>query len=128
MAYGLPVIAQPIGGLANFFKNGVHGFISDGLDPKVFANLIEKLLIDKALYKTISLYNYQYAQSHFLASDAVSRLEMAYKTVLSNKLHFPRKLWRFLAPNEKYCPEVFFLVLHCGPKIAKNTIVFYSPL
>jgi hypothetical protein len=68
-----------------FFENGKHGFISDSLEPKIFANLIEKLLVDKALYKRISLYNYRCAQSHFLASDAVSRLEMMYKTVLSSK-------------------------------------------
>jgi len=56
-----------------------------------FANLIEKLFLDKKLYERISLYNYQYAQSHFLASDAVSRLETIYKTVLSNKLNKQRR-------------------------------------
>jgi len=40
--------------------------------------------MDTALYERISLYNYQYAQSHFLASNAISQLETVYKTVLSS--------------------------------------------
>jgi hypothetical protein len=42
------------------------------------------LLEDNKLYETISLYNYQYAQSHFLASRAALRLEKIYETVLGN--------------------------------------------
>jgi len=84
MAYGLPVVTRPVGGLADFFENGKHGFISDSLEPEIFANFIEKLFLDRKLYEGISLYNYQYAQSHFLASDAVSRLERIYRTVLSS--------------------------------------------
>jgi len=84
MAYGLPVVTRPVGGLADFFKNGKHGFISDSLEPEIFANLVEKLVLDKRLYERISLYNYQYAQSHFLASDAASRLERIYKAVFNN--------------------------------------------
>jgi glycosyltransferase involved in cell wall biosynthesis len=82
MAYSLPVVTRPVGGLADFFENGKHGFISDSLEPKIFANFIEKLFLDRKLCEEISLYNYQYAQSHFLASDAVSRLERIYKAVL----------------------------------------------
>jgi len=79
IAYGLPVITRPVGGIADFFEDGKHGLISDSLDPKVFASLIEKLFVDKNLYERVSLYNYQYAQSHFLVSNAISRLETIYK-------------------------------------------------
>lgn len=85
MAFGLPVVTRPVGGLVDFFKNEEHGFISDSLDPSILANLIERLLLDKSLYEKISTSNYQYAQSHFLASDAVLRLETIYKTVLSRE-------------------------------------------
>lgn len=85
MAYGLPVITRPVGGLADFFEDGKHGLISNSLDPKIFAGLIEKLFVDKDLYERTSLYNHKYAQSHFLAAGAISRLETIYKTVLSNK-------------------------------------------
>lgn len=80
MAYGLPVVTRSVGGLVDFFKNGEHGFISESLDPNVLAGQIEKLLVDKRLYERISLHNYQYAQSHFLASSAALRLEKIYET------------------------------------------------
>jgi len=79
------VVTRPVGGLADFFKNEGHGFITDSLNPNILANLIKRLFLDKELYNKISLSNYQYAQSHFLASSAALRLETIYKTVLKNK-------------------------------------------
>ena len=85
MAFGLPVITRPVGGITDFFRSEEHGFISDSLSPDVFASLIEKLLIDKSLYDAISLNNHRHAQSHFLASDAASRLDAIYEDVLRNR-------------------------------------------
>ena len=84
MAYGLPIVTRPVGGVVDFFKNGSHGFISGSLDPNVLASHIEKLLVDKNLYEKISLYNYQFAQTHFLASDAVLRLERIYEAAINS--------------------------------------------
>ena len=85
MAYGLPVVTRPVGGVVDFFKNESHGFISESLDPNVLAGHIEKLLVDKNLYEKISLHNYQYAQSHFLASAAALRLERIYEVAFSSR-------------------------------------------
>jgi len=85
IAYGLPIVTRPVGGLADFFKNEVHGFITDSLNPNIFANLIERLFLDKELYNKISLSNYQYAQSHFLAYKAILQLESIYKKILENQ-------------------------------------------
>jgi len=84
MAYGLPVVTRAVGGVVDFFKNEKNGFMSQSLDPHVLAGYLETLLENKKLYETISLYNYQYAQSHFLASRAASRLEKIYETTLVN--------------------------------------------
>ena len=83
MAFGLPVVTRPVGGLVDLFQDGEHGLISDSLDPEVIAGMIEKLFLDKEVYDRISLSNHQYAQRHFLASSAASRLETLYSTVLS---------------------------------------------
>jgi glycosyltransferase involved in cell wall biosynthesis len=80
MAFGLPVVTRSVGGVVDFFKNKRNGFITESLDPNVMAELIEKLFEDKNLYEKISLHNYQYAQSHFLASKAALRLEKIYET------------------------------------------------
>lgn len=79
MSYGLPVVTRSVGGVVDFFEDGEHGFMSESLDPDVLAGQIEKLLLDKNLYKRISLNNYEYAQSRFLASDAALRLERIYE-------------------------------------------------
>lgn len=81
MAFGLPIVTRPVGGLADFFENGVHGFISERKDSEVFAEFIEKLYLDKDLYKKISNFNYAYAQNNFLASKVVGRLEDIYRKV-----------------------------------------------
>jgi glycosyltransferase involved in cell wall biosynthesis len=84
MAFGLPVVTRSVGGIPDFFINEKNGFMTTSKDPHVFAHLIEKLLINEGLYKKISLYNYQYAKSNFMASQAALRLEKIYKSVLMN--------------------------------------------
>ncbi len=83
MAFGLPVVTRRVGGLADFFKDGEHGFFTTSKDPIIFADFIEKLLVNQQLYEEISLNNYQYAQSNFLASCAAKRLEQIYRSVLA---------------------------------------------
>lgn len=80
MSYGLPVITTAVGGVVDFFEDKKHGFIAESPTPEVLASHIEKLLLDKRLYEKISLHNYEYAQSRFLASDAALRLEKIYET------------------------------------------------
>lgn len=84
MAYGLPVVTRPVGGLVDFFKNAKHGFITGSLDPIIFSNLIERLFLNKEIYNKMSLHNYKYAQLHFLASKAASRLETVYVELLKD--------------------------------------------
>ena len=84
MAFGLPVITRCVGGLKDFFKNGEHGFATLSKKPDVFMEFIERLIVDKELYKKISLNNYHYANSNFLASGIALRLENIYKTLLKN--------------------------------------------
>ena len=84
MSFGLPVLTRPVGGIADFFKNRKHGFLTHSKNPKVFADFIERLFLDEELYKRISLFNYRYAQRNFLASQAALRLEQIYENVLMN--------------------------------------------
>jgi glycosyltransferase involved in cell wall biosynthesis len=91
MAYGLPVVTRSVGGVVDFFENGTNGFISQSLSPCILANHIETLLEDKKLYKTISLHNYQYAQSHFLASRAALRLEKIYETTFFSSRSYKKE-------------------------------------
>ena len=79
MAFGLPVITRPVGGLKDFFINGEHGFISEGKDPQVIASLIEKIILDKGLWKRMSLSCHEYAKERFMATQVAKRLENIYR-------------------------------------------------
>jgi glycosyltransferase involved in cell wall biosynthesis len=83
IAFGLPVVTRPVGGIADFFKNGEHGFATTSRAPAVIAELIEKLLTDETLYRNISRHNYDYGQKHFLASSAALRLEQIYTNLMT---------------------------------------------
>jgi len=83
MACGLPIITRPVGGIKDFFEDGIMGFITVSKAPEVFANLMEKLINDCYGRKKIARYNQQYAREHFMASKIASRIEEIYRSVLS---------------------------------------------
>lgn len=78
MAFGLPVITRPVGGIADFFIDGENGYISDSTDAGTFARMIEKTLAETRVYPRIARANHRYAADHFLASQAAKRLEDIY--------------------------------------------------
>ena len=75
MAYGLPVLTRYVGGLCDFFEDGKMGAITDSMSPKVFADMLETFLSNPNLTLEVSLYNYQYAKSHFMASTVAKQIE-----------------------------------------------------
>ena len=82
MAFGLPVVTRGVGGIKDLFIDGKHGFMTQRADPEVFAELVARLYADRALHKQISLHNYDYARSTFLASKAAARLEEIYSGLM----------------------------------------------
>ena len=84
MAYSLPVVTRPVGGIRDYFENGHMGFITESLDPNVFAGLLETLIVDNALRLTIGAFNRDYAREHFTAKKAAGRLQGIYRKVLAN--------------------------------------------
>jgi len=84
MAYGLPVVTRPVGGLRDFFEDGRMGFLTESYDPAVFAECLGRLVEDRELRTSIGYYNRQYAAEHFVASKVVARLEAIYHSVIAN--------------------------------------------
>ena len=80
MAFGLPVITRPVGGIPDVLINGDHGFLVESLEPEDFAECILRLQRDDVLYHTIARRNTVFAQIHFLASAAAPRIEQFYYT------------------------------------------------
>lgn len=81
MAFGLPVITRPVGGVSDFFEHGRHGYISDSVEPAVFAGFIEQALADTDTCEEIARCNHQYAGEHLLASQAAARVQQIYASL-----------------------------------------------
>lgn len=79
MAFGLPIISRPIGGLCDFFKNEEMGYLIENLEPSDFALAIEKLILNKEKTKCISLSNHKFAINNFLASTVAKNIENVLK-------------------------------------------------
>ena len=85
MAFGMPVITRKVGGLNDFFEHSKMGYYTDSLKPQVFADFLEKIIGNRDLLKNMAIYNYNYAQKKFLASQVVKRIENVFEQVLSKK-------------------------------------------
>ena len=82
MAFGLPIITRPVGGITDFFENGANGFMTETKDPKIMAILTEQLLVDTKLMEKIALHNYYYAKGNFTTSKVIQRLEEIYREII----------------------------------------------
>jgi glycosyltransferase involved in cell wall biosynthesis len=74
MAFGLPVITRPVGGIIDFFTNSM-GSLVESLNPDDYITEIERYINDPQLTKSISNYNYYFAKENFLASSVVKKIE-----------------------------------------------------
>jgi glycosyltransferase involved in cell wall biosynthesis len=85
MAFGLPVLTTPVGGIPDFFIEGQMGFLAGHEEVCKFADKIKYLYSDKYAWKKISLFNHNYAVKNFLASSIAERMLDFYEKVYSNK-------------------------------------------
>lgn len=81
MMCGLPVVTRRLGGIKDFFQEGIMGFSTDSREPKVIAELLEQLIADAAFRERVARHNSTYAKDHFLASSAAKRLHELYKSM-----------------------------------------------
>ena len=82
MAFGLPVITRPVGGLIDFFTEEM-GSLLESLEPQDYANEIEKYINSSELTKKISTFNYNFANKNFLASSVAKKTENILKRMIN---------------------------------------------
>jgi len=75
MAFGLPVITRPVGGLNDFFQVEKMGTLIESLDPLEYASAIRILINDEEKCQEIGIYNHNYAIRNFLASKVTRKIE-----------------------------------------------------
>lgn len=74
MAFGMPVVTRPVGGLADIFEDGKMGALVQGKSPEEIADCLEKIISDRNQMAEIGRYNAGYAKEHFMASVVAKRL------------------------------------------------------
>ena len=78
MAMQLPVVTRPVGGIADFFVDGEMGFVSESLDPTVFADSVERLMDDERLREWIGVQNRAVVRNHFTGGCVAANLQVIY--------------------------------------------------
>jgi glycosyltransferase involved in cell wall biosynthesis len=81
MAFGLPVITRPVGGLVDFFENGKMGWMIDSLEPSEFVRPLEELLANPKKMNEMGSSNHEYAKKHFMASKVALEIENMLRNV-----------------------------------------------
>lgn len=74
MAFGMPIITRPIGGIVDFFDSE-KGVLIDSTDAVDFAKEIESLCLNPSTVSKISKHNMEYSRARFLASVVALDLE-----------------------------------------------------
>ncbi len=81
MAFGLPVITRPMGGIPDHLRDGENGFLTTETDAGTFAGFVTRLVEDDDLRRAQGERNRTVARERYLASTVAARLETAYATL-----------------------------------------------
>jgi glycosyltransferase involved in cell wall biosynthesis len=79
MAFGLPVLTSPIGGLNDFFEDSKMGFLINPTDTKTYVEKVIWLLTERDTWNKISQLNFTFAKDHLYASVVSKKLEIEFK-------------------------------------------------
>ena len=80
--YGLVIVSRPVGGIPDWVKVPANGVLTDSLDPKEYAALIDTLCDDKEKMNQIEVTNKEYAQSFFTPNSLTNRLLTYYSNLI----------------------------------------------
>lgn len=75
MAFGLPILSRPVGGINDYFIQNKMGILTDSYNAQDYAQIIDKWICNPDSVKNIMRFNHIYACQNFLASSVVSGLE-----------------------------------------------------
>lgn len=80
MAFGLPAVTCPVGGIPDFFVDNEMGIISNSMDPQYYYKRIKDLMDNPLKIQKMSQTNYTYAKEKFYASAVAVELEAIFDT------------------------------------------------
>jgi glycosyltransferase involved in cell wall biosynthesis len=78
---GTPVIAFPVGGLAEHVKNGINGLLAKDISPDSLANAISTFVLSSDTYQTEQIKSY--AEEHFSLKKVSIEYIKVYRDILN---------------------------------------------
>jgi glycosyltransferase involved in cell wall biosynthesis len=81
MAFGLPIVTRPVGGIRDFFEDGRMGYSIDSSNPGDYTVLLDRLVSNPELCADMGRYNREFARQRFAASVVAARLLAIYAQV-----------------------------------------------
>ncbi|MFW8602219.1 glycosyltransferase family 4 protein [Desulfobacterota bacterium M19] len=84
MAFGMPVVTCPVGGIADFFKDGAMGYLWKRNEPESLAELLKNLIDARGKITEFGRRNHVYAKENFMASRVAESLVSIYNRILYN--------------------------------------------
>ncbi len=85
MAFGMPVITCPVGGMADFFVDGQMGALLESVNINEISRTIEDLVSDREKSVCIARCNHEYALKRFLASKSAEMLRARYTEMVRSR-------------------------------------------
>jgi len=82
MAFAMPVVTRPVGGLADMFEDGKMGLLVRSDHSEEVAACLQRLAGNPRMMAEIGRYNGEHARKHFMASAVKDRLENIYGEVV----------------------------------------------
>jgi glycosyltransferase involved in cell wall biosynthesis len=84
MAFGMPIVTCPAGGIADFFEDKKMGVLLPDRESGGIKTAIISLISERNRLAEIGRYNHEYAKTRFLASCTAQSLRTYYKSVVSS--------------------------------------------
>lgn len=91
MLYGMPIISRITGGIPDIIKQRENGFLTESLDPFIFADFMNIILNDKNLYKKIAFNNHRIALENYTTEKIREQFDKIYSECLTNENHCSEK-------------------------------------
>jgi len=82
MAYGLPIISTPVGGIPEAVEDGTNGFLIQPGDYKALAEKIDLMANDEPLREQMGQQSYKLAKEKFDIRIIIKQLQDIYDKML----------------------------------------------
>ncbi len=79
MAFAMPIVTCPVGGLADLFEENKMGFLCRPKSADDVAGALEKVCTDRQAMIAMAQFNHHYAKNHFMASQVAQQLKDIYQ-------------------------------------------------